>query len=104
MAKSRPLGLTLFSRTFFLLALLLGAGIALVLGIVGGSFFSMARSGGIAAVASKLTPHYWFNAGLVRMTGGQDWTSTFGPIGALLLFAVGVGLPGLVLAGRTVRP
>ena len=27
MAKSRPLGLTLFSRTFFLLALLLGAGI-----------------------------------------------------------------------------
>lgn len=80
------------------------AGIALVLGIVGGSFFSMARSGGVAAIATRLTPHYWFNEGLVRMTGGQDWTATLGPIGALLVFAVVVGLPGLILAGRTVRP
>jgi ABC-2 type transport system permease protein len=80
------------------------AGIALVLGIVGGSFFSMARAGGVAAVATKLTPHYWFNEGLVRMTGGQDWTATLGPVGALLLFAVVVGTPGLVLAGRAVRP
>jgi ABC-2 type transport system permease protein len=80
------------------------AGIALVLGIVGGSFFSMARAGGVAAVATKLTPHYWFNEGLVRMTGGQDWTATLGPVGALLLFAVVVGVPGLVLAGRSVRP
>ena len=80
------------------------AGIALVLGIVGGSFFSMARAGGVAAVATKLTPHYWFNEGLVRMTGGQDWTAVLGPVGILLAFAVVVGLPGLVLAGRTVRP
>ena len=80
------------------------AGIALVLGILGGSFFSMARSGGIAAVATKLTPHYWFNEGLVRMSGGQSWTSVLPPVGALLLFAVVVGVPGLLLAGRTVRP
>ncbi|MFN8195757.1 MAG: ABC transporter permease [Nocardioidaceae bacterium] len=80
------------------------AGIALVLGILGGSFFSMARSGGIAAVATKLTPHYWFNEGLVRMSGGQGWTSVLPPVGALLLFAVVVGVPGLLLAGRTVRP
>lgn len=77
--------------------------VALVLGIVGGSFFSMARVGGVASVATKLTPHYWFNEGLVRMTGGQDWTAVAGPVGALLLFAVVVGVPGLVLAGRTVR-
>jgi ABC-2 type transport system permease protein len=80
------------------------AGLALVLGIVGGSFFSMARAGGVAAVATKLTPHYWFNEGLVRMTGGQEWTAVFGPVGALLLFAAVVGLPGLILAGRTVHP
>ena len=80
------------------------AGIALVLGILGGSFFSMARTGGIAAVATKLTPHYWFNEGLVRMTGGQSWTAALPPVGALLLFAVVVGVPGMLLAGRTVRP
>ncbi|MFN8189212.1 MAG: ABC transporter permease [Nocardioidaceae bacterium] len=80
------------------------AGVALVLGILGGSFFSMARSGGIAAVATKLTPHYWFNEGLVRMTGGQGWTAALLPFGILLLFAVVVGVPGLLLAGRRVRP
>jgi linearmycin/streptolysin S transport system permease protein len=80
------------------------AGVALVLAIAGGSFFSMARAGGVAAVATKLTPHYWFNEGLVRMTGGQEWTSVAGPVAALLLFAVVVGIPGLVLAGRTMRP
>lgn len=80
------------------------AGVALVLGILGGSFFSMARSGGLAAVATKLTPHYWFNEGLVRMTGGQGWTAALVPFGILLLFAVVVGVPGLLLAGRRVRP
>jgi len=80
------------------------AGVALVLGILGGSFFSMARSGGVAAVATKLTPHYWFNEGLVRMTGGQGWTAALVPFGILLLFAVVVGVPGLLLAGRRVRP
>ncbi|MEZ5094036.1 ABC transporter permease [Nocardioides sp.] len=80
------------------------AGVALVLGIVGGSFFSMARAGGPAAVATKLTPHYWFNEGLVRMTGGQSWTAVAGPVAALLLFAAVVGIPGLVLARRTMRP
>lgn len=78
--------------------------VALVLAVLGGSFFSMARAGGVAAAASRLTPHYWFNEGLVRLTGGQDWTSALVPTGILLLFAVAVGLPGVLLAGRTVRP
>ncbi len=78
--------------------------VALVLGILGGSFFSMARSGGIAAVVTKLTPHYWFNEGLVRMTGGEGWTAAFVPMGMLLLFAAIVGVPGVLLARRTVRP
>lgn len=77
--------------------------VALVLGLLGGSFFSMARAGGIAAVATKLTPHYWYGEGLVRLTGGRDWTAVLEPAGYLLLFAVVVGAPGLFLAGRTVR-
>lgn len=80
------------------------SGLALVLGIVGGAFFSMARVGGVAAIATKLTPHFWFNEGLVRMTGGRDWTAALPPVGALLLFAAVVGIPGLWLAGRLVRP
>lgn len=78
--------------------------VALVLGIMGGAFFSMARAGGVAAFASRLTPHYWFNEGLVRLTGGRDWTSALGPVAALLLFTVVVGVPGLLLARRSVRP
>ena len=82
----------------------LQSGLALGLGIVGGAFFSMARAGGVAAVATRLTPHFWFNEGLVRLTGGRDWTAVLEPVGALLLFSAVVGIPGLLLARRTVRP
>jgi ABC-2 type transport system permease protein len=78
--------------------------VALVLGILGGAFFSMARAGGVAGVATRLTPHFWFNEGLVRLTGGRDWTSALAPAGALLVFTVVVGVPGLILARRTLRP
>ncbi len=80
------------------------SGLALVLGILGGSFFSLARAGGLAGIATRLTPHYWFNEGLVRLSGGQGWTHALPPVAALLAFAVIVGVPGLLLAGRTVRP
>ncbi len=82
----------------------LQSGLALGLGIVGGAFFSMARAGGVAAVATRLTPHFWFNEGLVRLTGGRDWTAALEPVAALLLFSAVVGIPGLLLARRTVRP
>lgn len=78
--------------------------VALVLGILGGSFFSMARAGGVGAVVTKLTPHYWFGDGLVRMTGGGAWTDALVPAVWMLVFAVLVGLPGLLLARRVVRP
>lgn len=78
--------------------------LALVFGILGGSFFSLARSGGLASTLSMITPHFWFGEGLVQLSGGQPWTAALGPAGAMLVFAVVVGLPGLLLAGRTVRP
>lgn len=78
--------------------------VALVLGILGGSFFSMARAGGIAAVATRFTPHFWVNEGLVRLTGGQPWTAVGGPVAVLLTMTVLIGVPGLLLARRTVRP
>ncbi len=78
--------------------------LALVLGILGGSFFSVARSGALAATVSRLTPHYWFGEGLVQLSGGQPWTAALGPAAVMLVFALVIGLPGLLLAGRTVRP
>lgn len=78
--------------------------LALVFGILGGSFFSLARSGGLAETISVITPHFWFGEGLVQLSGGQSWTAALGPAAAMLAFAVVVGLPGLLLAGRTVRP
>lgn len=78
--------------------------VALVLGLLGGAFFSLARSGEIGAFVTKLAPHYWFSEGLARMSGGQDWTAVAGPVGVLILFTIIVGVPGLVLARRTVKP
>lgn len=77
--------------------------VAMVLGLVGGAFFSMARAGGVAAVLTRLTPHHWFNEGLVRMTGGGGWRDAIPPAMAMLLFAVVVGIPGLIAARRMVR-
>ncbi len=78
--------------------------VALLLGLLGGAFFSLARSGDVGAALTKLAPHYWFSEGLARMSGGQDWTAVAGPVGVLLLFTVVIGVPGLILARRTVRP
>ena len=78
--------------------------VALLLGILGGSFFSLARSGGVGATLTQLAPHYWFSEGLTRMSGGQAWTAVAVPVGVLLLFTVVIGVPGLILARRTVKP
>ncbi len=78
--------------------------IALVLGLLGGAFFSMVRAGGMAAFVSRLTPHHWFNEGLVRLSGGASWTAALGPAAAMVAFAALFGVPGLLLASRSVRP
>lgn len=78
--------------------------LALVLGLLGGSFFSLARAGALAKFVSQLTPHYWFGEGLLRLSTGGSWTAALGPAAAMMLFALLVGAPGLVLSSRTVRP
>lgn len=78
--------------------------VALVLGILGGSFFSTARSGTAGQIATRLTPHHWFLEGLTRMSQGSGWTAVLGPAGALLAFTVVIGVPGVVLSRRSVRP
>lgn len=77
--------------------------LAMGLAILGGSFFSVARSGGIAAILSRITPHYWYGEGLARLAEGGTLTAIRTPVLVLLAFALVVGVPGLMLAKRTVR-
>jgi len=44
--------------------------IALVLGLLGGSFFPVSQVGGILSFLSLLTPHAWFIRGLGDLAGG----------------------------------
>ncbi len=78
--------------------------VALVLGIVGGSFFSMARSGDVGQIATALTPHHWFLEGMIRLSEGSGWTAVVVPSLVLLAFACVVGVPGVILARRRVVP
>ena len=78
--------------------------VALILGLMGGSFFSMYAAGGVARVLTKLTPHFWFHEGLIQISAGRSWTGALRPAAMMLIFAAAVGIPGLLLARRTVRP
>ena len=61
--------------------------IALVLGMLGGSFFSVAQAGGALATLSLLTPHAWFLRGLGDLVGGGGVGAVLPALGAILLFA-----------------
>lgn len=70
--------------------------VALVLGLLGGSFFPLSQSGGILAHLSVVTPHHWFLEGLGegRVGGLAD---ALPAVGVLLLFALVVGGTGATL-------
>lgn len=74
--------------------------IAMVLAIIGGSFFPVARGEGLLATISSITPHHWFLRGLGdALVGGVG--EVLVPVAALLAFAVVFGGAGaLLLAWR----
>jgi ABC-2 type transport system permease protein len=78
--------------------------VAVVLGMLGGSFFPIAQSGGLLARLAVLTPHYWFIRGLGDLAGGDGPGAALPAVGALAVFAVVVGGIGLVLMFRKVEP
>ena len=61
--------------------------IAVVLGLLGGSFFPISQGPGLLANLSLLTPHAWFLRGLGDLAGGGGVSDVLVPAGALLLFA-----------------
>lgn len=78
--------------------------VAVVLGMLGGSFFAVSQAGGLLASLSLLTPHAWFLRGLAELTAGGGPVKALPAAGAMLVFALVTGLLALARSGRLVRP
>ena len=73
--------------------------VAVVLGLLGGTFFPISQAPGILSKLTFIAPQAWFLRGLGDLRGGSlsvIWT----PIGALLAFAVVIGAIALVRLRR----
>ncbi|MGE5289350.1 MAG: ABC transporter permease [Micromonosporaceae bacterium] len=74
--------------------------IALVLGMLGGSFFPLSQAGGFFARASLITPHAWFLRGLGELSSGAGPAAVLPSAAAMLVFAAVVGGVGLARLRR----
>ena len=61
--------------------------VAVVLGLLGGSFFPISQGPGLLANLSLLTPHAWFLRGLGNLASGGGPADIMGPAAALLVFS-----------------
>ncbi len=78
--------------------------VALVLGLVGGSFFPVYQAGGAAEALSNLTPHAWFLRGLGDLSAGEGIGAILPSVGWILLMAAITGGLALLRLGRLLRP
>ncbi len=74
--------------------------VALVLGMLGGTFFPVAQAGGVLAALSFVTPQAWFLRGIENMVGGAGPSAVIGPVAAILAFALVTGTLAALRAGR----
>jgi ABC-2 type transport system permease protein len=78
----------------------LGSIIAVILGMLGGTFFPIGSGGGILAALTYLTPHAWFLRGLAELSSDGPWTAALPAVGAIMVFAVVTGSASWLLLGR----
>ena len=78
--------------------------IALVLGMLGGSFFPLSQAGGFLAKASLITPHAWVLRGLGDLGGGAGPAAVLPAAAAMLVFAAVVGGIGLMRLRKLAEP
>ena len=76
--------------------------VALVLGMLGGTFFPVAQAGGLIAVLSLATPQAWFLRGIGNLAGGAGASAVLGPVVAILAFALITGGVAFTRANRLV--
>jgi ABC-2 type transport system permease protein len=74
--------------------------VALVLGMLGGTFFPVAQAGGLIAVLSLATPQAWFLRGIQNLAADDSMSAVAGPVGAMLMFAVVAGCLAFLRVGR----
>jgi ABC-2 type transport system permease protein len=76
--------------------------VALILGMLGGTFFPVAQAGGLLATLSLATPQAWFLRGLENLSGGAGAGAVLGPVAAILAFAAITGSLAFARAGKLI--
>ena len=77
--------------------------VAIVLGMLGGSFFPVAQAGGIIEKLSLLTPHAWFFRGLSNLQSGGGVADLWLPVAAILAFVAVTGVIASLRLGKTMQ-
>lgn len=77
--------------------------VAMLLGMLGGSFFPVTQAGGITETLSMATPHAWFLRGLGELQGGGTVADIWIPLLAMLAIAGITGVGAALRFGKLVR-
>ncbi len=78
--------------------------VALVLGMLGGSFFPLTQAGGLVEFLRLLTPHAWFLRGLADLQSGGGTIDILPSLGAILGFAAVAGGIAVLRQGKMFQP
>lgn len=78
--------------------------VALVLGMLGGSFFPVAQAGGFIEKLSLATPHAWFLRGIGELQAGGGVVDVLPAVAAILGFAAVTGVLAFLRRERLVGP
>jgi linearmycin/streptolysin S transport system permease protein len=78
----------------------LGSIIAVILGLLGGTFFPIGTAGSFLSKLTYITPHAWFLRGLGDLTSGAPWTAALPAAGAIMVFALVTGTIAALLMRR----
>ena len=76
--------------------------VALVMGMLGGTFVPVSQAGGVLATLSLMTPQAWFLRGIDDLGGGAGAAAVATPAAAILAFAAVIGSLALLRIGRLV--
>jgi len=82
----------------------LGSIVAVILGMLGGSFFPLGTGDDLLSRISLATPHSWFMRGLGDLTAEGSWTAALPAAGSILIIATVTGLAAAVFLRRQVEP
>ncbi len=78
--------------------------VAVILGMLGGTFFPVGQGDDLLSKLTYLTPHAWFLRGLANISGGAEWTAALPAVGALIIFGLVTGSIAWVALRRRITP